>query len=167
VKGEKGEEDKVEGDGNASNQKDTAEGKKKKRINKPKEEDKADGPSEPRYRVKGEKGDEPEEQPRKNNKGGNNEKVRPNDEPERKKNLVYRNPMDFKEKKKFKSKWEEYHYGEWKRGSGKTYVTLETVIPEAPAQPIAAPDEANYRKRKQDIDDAISGINKGLEDKKT
>jgi hypothetical protein len=56
--------------------------------------------------------------------------------------------MDFKEKKKFKNKWEEYHYGEWKRGSGKTYVTLETVIPEPPAKPIAAPDEANYRKRK-------------------
>jgi len=75
--------------------------------------------------------------------------------------------MDFKEKKKFKSKWEEYHYGEWKRGSGKTFVTLETVIPEIPEKKIAAPDEANYRKKKQDIDDAISAINKSLNDKKT
>lgn len=75
--------------------------------------------------------------------------------------------MDFKEKKKFKSKWEEYHYGEWKRGSGKTFVTLETVIPAAPEKAIATPDETNYRKKKQDIDDAISGINKGLDDKKT
>jgi len=81
--------------------------------------------------------------------------------------LIYRNPMDFKEKKKFKSKWEEYHYGEWKRGSGKTYVTLETVIPAAPEKPIPTPDEAKYRQRKQDIDDAITAINNSLADKKT
>jgi len=40
--------------------------------------------------------------------------------------------MEFKEKKKFKSKWEEYHYGDWKKGSGKTFVTLETLIPDMP-----------------------------------
>ena len=168
VKGEKTEEEKGDDrNGNASTQKDTNEGKKGKRNNKSKEGGKADGPAEPRYRVKGEKSDEPEGSPRKNKQGGDKERGKANEEPERKKNLVYRNPMDFKEKKKFKSKWEEYHYGEWKRGSGKTYVTLETVIPEVPAKPIAPPDEANYRKRKQDIDDAISAINKGLEDKKT
>jgi len=75
--------------------------------------------------------------------------------------------MDFKEKKKFKSKWEEYHYGEWKRGSGKTYVTLETVIPAAPEKPTGAPDEAAYRKKKQDIDDSINGINTNLGERKT
>lgn len=41
-------------------------------------------------------------------------------------------PLDFKEKKKFKSKWEEYRFGDWRKGSGKTFVTLETVIPEVP-----------------------------------
>lgn len=73
--------------------------------------------------------------------------------------------MDFKEKKKFKSKWEEYHYGDWKRGSGKTFVTLETVIPEAPAA-IPEPAEADYRKKKQDIDDRIKEINGSINEKK-
>jgi hypothetical protein len=40
--------------------------------------------------------------------------------------------MEFVEKKKFKSKWEEYRFGNWRKGSGKTFVTLETVIPEQP-----------------------------------
>ena len=73
--------------------------------------------------------------------------------------------MDFKEKKKFKSKWEEYHYGDWKRGSGKTFVTLETEIPEAPAA-IPEPAEADYRKKKQDIDDRIKEINDNINVKK-
>jgi len=34
--------------------------------------------------------------------------------------------MEFKETKKFKSKWEEYRQGDWRKGSGKTFVTLET-----------------------------------------
>jgi len=117
----------------------TARHQKKKRTRKPKEskEDKVDqdnGETEKKYRVKGEKGEESVDQPKKGKKG-DKEKVddkKKKDQPERTKNLVYRNPMDFKEKKKFKSKWEEYHYGEWKRGSGKTFVTLETVIPAAP-----------------------------------
>ena len=49
-----------------------------------------------------------------------------------KKNFIYLNPMDFKEKRKFKSKWEEYRHGDWRKGSGKTFVTLETIIPEMP-----------------------------------
>tara|TARA_B110000285_G_C15058578_1_gene581020 strand:- start:250 stop:747 length:498 start_codon:yes stop_codon:yes gene_type:complete len=74
--------------------------------------------------------------------------------------------LDFKEKKKFKSKWEEYHHGDWKRGSGKTYVTLETVIPEAPPA-IPEPAEADYRKKKQDIDDRIKEINDSINEKKS
>jgi hypothetical protein len=40
--------------------------------------------------------------------------------------------MEFVEKRKFKSKMEEYRHGDWRKGSGKTFVTLETVIPEKP-----------------------------------
>ena len=55
--------------------------------------------------------------------------------------------MDFKEKKKFKNKWEEYHYGDWKKFS-RTFVTLDTVIPSLPEKPIPEPAEAEYRKKK-------------------
>lgn len=60
---------------------------------------------------------------------------------------MYQNPFEFKEKKKFKSKWEEYRWGDWRKGTGKTYVTLETVIPELPAKEITAPDEAAFHKK--------------------
>jgi len=40
--------------------------------------------------------------------------------------LVYLNPMEFKEKRKFKTKWEEYRHGDWRKGSGKTFVTQDT-----------------------------------------
>jgi FlaA1/EpsC-like NDP-sugar epimerase len=49
--------------------------------------------------------------------------------------------MDFKEKRKFKNRWEEYRFGDWRKGSGKTFVTLETEIPEQPEKPIVAPDD--------------------------
>ena len=67
---------------------------------------------------------------------------------------MYSNPLDFKEKKKYKSKWEEYRFGEWRKGSGKTYVTLETEIPELP-QPILAPDEAQFHKKQVEIEEKI------------
>lgn len=69
--------------------------------------------------------------------------------------------MDFKEKKKFKSKWEEYSYGEWRRGSGKTWVTLETVIPTIPDNlNITAPDEAMFHKKQVEIEEKIKEIYK-------
>ena len=83
------------------------------------------------------------------------------------KNLVYKNPMDFKEKKKFKSKWEEYRFGEWKRGSGKTFVTLETEIPAMPETAITAPDEAAFHKKQVEVDTQIKTLIKALEDRKS
>lgn len=111
--------------------------------------------------MKGEKGEEEGEKAEHKDK-----KPKEKKQPEREKNLIYRNPLDFKEKKKYKSKWEEYHYGDWKRGSGKTFVTLETVIPEAPPA-IPEPAEADYRKKKQDIDDRIKEINDSINEKKS
>ena len=60
------------------------------------------------------------------------------------KNLVYKNPMEYKEKRKFKSKWEEYRHGDWRKGSGKTFVTLETVIPEMPEKLMVPPEEKTF-----------------------
>jgi len=74
--------------------------------------------------------------------------------------------MDFKEKKKFKSKWEEYRFGEWRKGAGKTFVTLETEIPKLPEQDITAPDEAAFHKKQVEIDTQIKTIIKSLEDRK-
>lgn len=42
---------------------------------------------------------------------------------------------------------------------------MDTVIPEAP-QPIPEPAEAEYRKKKQDIDDRIKEINDSINEKK-
>lgn len=66
--------------------------------------------------------------------------------------------MEFKETKKFKSKWEEYRGGDWRRGSGKTYVTLETVIPEMPDKLLTPPDEASFHKKLLEIEDKIKSI---------
>ena len=75
--------------------------------------------------------------------------------------------MDFKETKKFKSKWEEYRLGDWRRGSGKTFVTLETVIPPMPEKLQSPPDEATFHKKLLEIEDKIKSIGQDLEDKKT
>jgi len=67
---------------------------------------------------------------------------------------VYTNPFDFKEKKKFRSVKEEYHYGEWRRLQS-VYVTLETPIPELPAKEITTPDEAAFHKKQIDLENKI------------
>lgn len=74
--------------------------------------------------------------------------------------------MEFKETKKFKSKWEEYRLGDWRRGSGKTFVTLETQIPPMPEKRMTPPDEAAFHKKLQEIEDKIKNIGQDLEDKK-
>jgi len=75
--------------------------------------------------------------------------------------------MEFKETKKFKSKWEEYRLGDWRRGSGKTFVTLETAIPAMPEKLLSPPDEAVFHKKLVEIEDKIKSIGQDLEDKKT
>jgi len=60
--------------------------------------------------------------------------------------------MDFVEKKKFKSRWEEYRFGEWRKGAGKTFVTIDTVIPTLPEDPWVAPDETAFHKKQVDIE---------------
>jgi len=55
--------------------------------------------------------------------------------------------MDFKEKRKFKTKWEEYRYGDWRKGSGKTFVTLETEVPAKPEKALQLPEEGVFHKK--------------------
>ena len=74
--------------------------------------------------------------------------------------------MEFQEKKKFKSKWEEYRFGDWRRGSGKTFVTLETDIPAMPEKAITAPDEAAFHKKQVEIDEKIKAVFTGIEERK-
>lgn len=57
------------------------------------------------------------------------------------KSKVYVNPMEIKEKRKFKNKWEEFKYGEWRKPRPSVYVTLETKIPEMPEVILEKPDE--------------------------
>jgi hypothetical protein len=74
--------------------------------------------------------------------------------------------MEFVEKRKFKDKWEEYRHGEWKR-TGKTYVTMETVIPERPTKLLKAPDEKAFHTSRDEIEKKIKDIGAALEEKKT
>lgn len=55
--------------------------------------------------------------------------------------------MDYKEKRKFKSKWEEYRHGDWRKGSGKTFVTIDTEIPEKPDKLIKIPEEKTFHSK--------------------
>lgn len=84
----------------------------------------------------------------------------------REKNFVYVNPVEFKETRKFKSKWEEYRKGDWRKQRSNTYVTLDTVIPALPEKLLVAPDEESYKKKLKDIETKISDISKNLENNK-
>ena len=75
------------------------------------------------------------------------EEEAPKEKKEAPKNLIYKNPMEFVEKRKFKSKWEEYRHGDWRNGSGKTFVTLETVIPETPEKLLKPPEEKAFHSK--------------------
>ena len=66
--------------------------------------------------------------------------------------------MELKETKKFKSKWEEYRLGDWRKGSGKTFVTLETKIPPMPEKLLTTPDEAVFHKKLLEIEVKIKSI---------
>lgn len=74
--------------------------------------------------------------------------------------------MEFKETKTFKSKWEEYRVGDWRKGAGKTFVTLETVIPAMPERLLEAPDEGQFHRKLLEIENKIKDIGTGLEEKK-
>ena len=161
----KGDGAKEQEDGGKADQtREEGQKENKKRQRKPKAEktetEEKTGEEVKKYRVKGEKGAEDAEEPVK-------DKEEKKEKKEPVKNLVYNNPMDFKEKKKFKSKWDEYRFGEWRRGSGKTFVTLETVIPELPAKEMQAPDEATFHKKQVEVEEKIKELIKGMEGKKT
>jgi hypothetical protein len=87
---------------------------------------------------------------------------------ERPKNTVYMNPMEYVEKRQFKDKWEEYRLGGWRR-TGKTYVTMETIIPAMPAkhQILTAPDEKKFITNRDEIEKKIKDVSATLEEKKT
>lgn len=75
--------------------------------------------------------------------------------------------MDYKEKRKFKSKWEEYRHGDWRKGSGKTFVTLETEIPAPPEKLLTPPEEKAFHSKQVEVEDRIKEITSTLEEKKT
>lgn len=117
------------------------------------------------YRVKGEKQDDDEDVKGDDSQSPEKDKNKKKDDSEQK-NLVYKNPFDFKEKRKFANKWEEYRFGDWRKGQGKTFVTLETEIPELPKNKIEAPDEAAFHKRQVEIDNKIKDLIKEMGDQK-
>jgi len=124
------------------------ENRRKRGNNK---DNKEKGEQEPKYRPKGEKTDETPEEEKADGgtKGGDDskEKHEKKKEPDAPKNLIYKNPMDYKEKRKFKSKWEEYRHGDWRKGSGKTFVTIDTEIPQKPEKLLVIPVEKTFHSK--------------------
>lgn len=125
---------------------------RKKRNNKDKDASNPDGPKEPKYRPKGDKDEENKDEEtkdgdKKEDDKEKKEKKEKKKEPDAPKNLVYKNPMDFKEKRKFKSKWEEYRHGDWRKGSGKTFVTIDTEIPETPKELLKPSEEKTFHSK--------------------
>lgn len=73
-------------------------------------------------------------------------------------NLVYKNPTEFVETKKFKNKLDEFRNGDWRKGSGRTYVTLETEIPPMPTKIIEKPDETKFRSKQFELTQKIDEL---------
>lgn len=96
-------------------------------------------------------------------KGEGNEETKDGEPKE--KNYTYFSPLEFKETKKFKTKAEEFHHGEWRKPLPKTYVTLETEIPEVPAKLTPQPDETTFRKNLLEIDNKINELKTKLHEK--
>lgn len=68
--------------------------------------------------------------------------------------------MEFKEIKKFNSKWEEFRTGDWRKGNGKTFITLETLIPDMPTgtELLNQPDETTFHKKQVEIEEKIKEL---------
>ena len=68
--------------------------------------------------------------------------------------------MEFKEIKKFNSKWEEFRHGDWRKGYGKTFITLETIIPGMPSgtELLHQPDETTFHKKQVEIEEKIKDL---------
>lgn len=75
--------------------------------------------------------------------------------------------MEFVETKKFKDKWEEYKGGDWRR-LGKTFVTMDTVIPPMPTgkEILQAPNETKFMTTRNEIEDKIKNFGAKLEEEK-
>lgn len=72
---------------------------------------------------------------------------------------------DEKEPPKFTSAYEEYRAGYWRRPKKeKVYITLETVIPPLPKNPLEYPDETSYHKQQAELDEKIDAINIKIKD---
>jgi hypothetical protein len=145
---------------------------KKKRERKPrKEKETKEGEEEepkgekPMYRLKGE-GKEEEKHENGDGEATHKEKKKRQEKKEPEKNLVYKNPLDFKETRKFKSTWEEYRFGDWRKGSGKTFVTIDTEIPDLPMKAFEVPDEVAFRKEQVEIEEKVKLMFKGLDERK-
>lgn len=124
----------------------------------------------PKYRVKGaageENGDDAENNEEKKGDNKNSKKEKDAKKDKEEKNLVYQSPFDFKDKRQYKNKWEEYRFGQWRKEQRKTYVTLETVIPELPEKKIEAPDEAAFHKKQVEMDNKIKDLYKDVDELK-
>mmetsp|Transcript_25153 Transcript_25153/g.38965 ORF Transcript_25153/g.38965 Transcript_25153/m.38965 type:complete len:377 (-) Transcript_25153:1212-2342(-) len=141
----------------------------KYRVKKAKDEDaKEEGKTEPKpekkqrkRKPKGEKAEKTEEA-EEGETPGEKKKEEKKEEP---RNTVYKNPMDFVETKKFKDKYDEFRNGDWRKGSGKTFVTLETEIPPMPENILEKPNEEAFRKKLAEMSAKINDIHSGIEQK--
>ena len=70
-----------------------------------------------------------------------------------------------KEPPQFTSAYEEFRAGYWRRPKKeRVYVTLETVIPPLPKNPLEYPDETMYHKQQAEFDEKIDAINLKIKD---
>lgn len=88
------------------------------------------------------------------------------EKPKLEKVAVYVNPCEIVETKTFKSKWEEWRFGDWKKPRPSVYVTLETEIPDMPTDVLKPPDEKAYEAELKALEGKIKGVGKSLEEKK-
>lgn len=61
----------------------------------------------------------------------------------------------FKPKKVYRSKFIEFQVGEWRQYRQNLFVTLDTVVPALPKQPLEEPDDAKYHLEVARIDEQI------------
>ena len=72
----------------------------------------------------------------------------------------------FVTKRKYNSRYQEYQVAEWRFKKGNLYVTMDTIVPSMPKNPLKEPDDSKYHLEVSAIEDQIEKLNEEFKELK-